>query len=394
MAPPRPRSKPCSSGSPCCGRSRRSSGTTPGAPGWVGCASRTRCWCTTPPRRSSCSSSTASGRLGRTSSRERCTCAPASPTVHRRRSWPTRCSATSRRPASTRRWSCGRSPPRTTASGTNWSNAPSASHLRRCNPPSRRRPAISRRSAFEDVTTTLKPRCRARSAMARSALLSMVLLVALLAGCAGSSDPDGADPGGPMDGEGGTGAEPVTLDATSSVPAPTWAVGQWWEWEVFFADGTREDTFCSIVVSQSGGTSLLATEKDWASKEEAAFDQPLLGPASAADLSTEGWGGSLRLLSFPLTDGKTWTATMPNIAWDVLLPSETAEIAMTARFDDDLQGFRITGIAGGGTILEATYIPSTGWFGELVFHDVDPGQEGIEVGFRAKSTGLNYTGPY
>jgi hypothetical protein len=230
--------------------------------------------------------------------------------------------------------------------------------------------------------------------MARSALLSIVLLTAMLAGCAGSQNPGDAGADDPMGDDTGGGPGLATLDATSSVPAPTWAVGQWWEWEVFFDDVTREDTFCSIVVSQSGGTSLLATEKDWASKEEAAFDQPLLGPASASDLSTEGWGGQLRLLSFPLTDGKTWTATMPNIAWDVLLPSETAEIAMTARFDDALQGFRITGTAGGGTILEATYLPSTGWFGELVFHDIDPGQEAIEVGFRAKSTGLNYTGPY
>lgn len=229
--------------------------------------------------------------------------------------------------------------------------------------------------------------------MARSALLSIVLLTALVAGCAGS--PDAADGGteGRMEGGGDGGPGVATLDASSSVPAPTWAVGQWWEWEVFFADGTREDTFCSIVVGQSGGTSLLATEKDWASKEEAAFDVPLLG-AAASDLSTEGWGGTLRLLSFPLTDGKTWTATMPNIAWDVLLPSETADIAMTAAFDEGLQGFRLTGTAGGGTILEATYLPATGWFGDLVFHDIDPGQEGVEIGFRAKSTGLNYTGPY
>jgi hypothetical protein len=218
--------------------------------------------------------------------------------------------------------------------------------------------------------------------MARSALLSIVLLTAMLAGCAGSQDPQDAGADDPMGDDMDGGAGLATLDATSSVPAPKWAVGQWWEWEVFFDEGAREDTFRSIVVSQSGGSSLLATEKAWASKEDAAFDQPVLGAASATDLSTEGWGGQLRLLSFPLTNGKTWSASMPNFAWDVLLPSETAEIAMTASFDD------------GGTILEATYLPATGWFGELVFHDIDPGQEAVEIGFRAKSAGLNYTGPY
>ena len=226
--------------------------------------------------------------------------------------------------------------------------------------------------------------------MMRAAAVA-TLLALLLAGCSGS-DP-AADTAAPDDAA-PTGDPTARLDATSSVPAPSWQVGQWWEWEVFFEGGVGDEPFCSIVTSDAGGSYALATEKAWASKEEAAFDVPLLGPAGKGDLSTQGWGGDLRLLQFPLTDGKTWTASMPNIAWDVLLPAETADIAMEARFDDTLQGYRITGTAGGGTILQATYIPSTGWFGELVFHDIDPGQEGVEVGYRAKSTGLNYTGPY
>ena len=219
-----------------------------------------------------------------------------------------------------------------------------------------------------------------------------VVLALLLAGCSASDPADEA--GAPGAVEGPEGGAAVPLDAASSVAAPSWQVGQWWEWEVFFEDDVGDETFCSIVTSDSGGSYTLATEKAWASKEEATFDLPLLGSASKGDLSTHGWGGDLRLLQFPLTDGKAWTATMPNIAWDVLLPAETADIAMVARFDDGLQGYRITGSAGGGTILEATYLPSTGWFGELVFHDIDPGQEGVEIGFRAKSTGLDYTGPY
>lgn len=216
------------------------------------------------------------------------------------------------------------------------------------------------------------------------------LLIALLAGCSGEpTATPAADPAhGPLDGAA------ATLDASSSVPAPTWQAGQWWEWEVFFEDQVADETFCSIVLGEEAGGYALVTEKDWAAKDEATFDRPLLGLAAKGDLTTAGWGGDLDLLDFPLSDGKTWTATMPNIAWDVLQPAETAEIAMTARFDAGLQGFRITGTAGGGTIVEATYLPATGWFGELAFHDIDPGQEGLEVGLRAKSAGLDYTGPY
>ncbi|MHB1260428.1 MAG: hypothetical protein ACYC2H_01795 [Thermoplasmatota archaeon] len=222
----------------------------------------------------------------------------------------------------------------------------------------------------------------------RRASLGIVLL--LLAGCSDKPTAATVDDGTAPD----TGGPLVTLDAATSVAAPSWQVGQWWEWEVFFADRVSDETFCSIVLTTDAASYTLVTEKDWAAKDEATFDRPLLGTAAKGDLTTAGWGGDLDLLDFPLSDGKTWTARMPNIAWDVLRPADTAEIAMAARFDADLEGYRITGTAGGGTIVEATYLPATGWFGELVFHDIDPGQEGVEVGFRAKSTGLNYTGPY
>lgn len=223
-----------------------------------------------------------------------------------------------------------------------------------------------------------------------SRVVAASLLAILLAGCSDAPEPAtvGDDPVSAPDGA------PVLLDASSSVMAPTWQVGQWWEWEIFFDDRVNEETFCSIVQADDPAGYVLVTEKEWAAKDEATFNRPLLGLAAKGDLTTAGWGGDLDLLDFPLSDGKTWTARMPNIAWDVLRPAETAEVAMTARFDAELQGYRINGVAGGGTILEATYLPATGWFGELVFHDIDPGQEGIEVGFRAKSAGLNYTGPY
>lgn len=225
--------------------------------------------------------------------------------------------------------------------------------------------------------------------------VAFALLVSLLAGCAGETPSDAA----PDDGA----ASPqeralmVHLDASSSVPAPEWAIGQWWEWEISFATETLPDTFRSIVVATDGTTYTLATENDAIAKEEAAFNTPLLGPVQRTKLAMDGWGDQpWSLLEFPLTDGKSWTATMPNIAWDVVA-ADTAQLAVTASFDPDIGehgGFRLEGMTQGAKVMEADYDPSTGWFAGLRFHDVDPGQEGLEIGYRAKSTGLDHAGPY
>lgn len=221
--------------------------------------------------------------------------------------------------------------------------------------------------------------------------LAALLATAALAGCA-QSGADGEAPDAAEGAQGGGGlVDAAPLDAASVVQAPTWAVGQWWEWQATFGTEVASTTFCSIVVD--AGTRLLATEKTDQAKHEAAFGHPLLG-ALGPQLQMTGFGGEWDLLDFPLQDGKTWTATLPNIAWDTQ-PDDGVQAAMTATFDAALPGYRITGTAeGAGTILQATYLPSTGWFGQIDFYDTDPGQEGLEVGYTAVTAGLNYTGPY
>ena len=217
----------------------------------------------------------------------------------------------------------------------------------------------------------------------------LLLLALALAGCSGqdpaatpaTASPDGALPG----------ADPLQAildDPQHAVQAPAWLPGQWWEWRTTFGTQVMDGTFCSIVAPD--GT--LVTEKIDHAKQEAAFGHPLLG-AIAPGLGMSGYGGDWDLFDFPLTDGKSWTATLPNIAWDVLLPSETATVAMTASWDGSLPGYRIMGHVEQGMLLEATYLPATGWFGELMLYDIDPGQEALEVGFTAVSAGTNYTGP-
>ncbi len=221
--------------------------------------------------------------------------------------------------------------------------------------------------------------------------LAPLLLLALLAGCNGPSEP--AAPGADAQADGaGAAAALVATDPQHAVQAPAWQRGQWWEWEVSFGTEVRDGTYCSIVESATSSGAVLVTEDEDMAKEEAAFSHPLLG-AIGPGLTMTGWGGEWSLIDFPLTDGKAWTAQMPNIAWDVLPVDAPVQVAMTATYDDALPGYRLMGHIEQGMVIEATYLPATGWFGELNLYDIDAGEEGLEVGFRAKSAGLNYTGP-
>lgn len=223
-------------------------------------------------------------------------------------------------------------------------------------------------------------------------ILLALLAVALLAGCAGQAPAAAPDPGltaGDCDDADCPAGPGLTAD--SSVPAPAWSVGQWWEWEPEDASGVGA-SFRSVVLSAGSGAAVVGTDSPDRAKQAAAFDHLLIGEVGA-DLEVAAWGDPWSLVAFPLTNGKTWTATLPNIAWDVYLPDETVEVAMRADFDEALQGFRLMGHVDDDMVVEATYLPATGWYGELVVYDVDPEQDPLEFRYRAKSTGLNFTGP-
>lgn len=222
--------------------------------------------------------------------------------------------------------------------------------------------------------------------MARPVLA--LLLIALLAGC---SDAPASDAGVQAGADAPCAADPCAdapLSADSSVPAPTWAVGQWWEWEPADVAGTGE-SFKSVVLSTGASGSVVGTDSVDRAKQRAAFDHILMGELSST-LAVTAWGGAWELLSFPLTDGKTWATSIPNIAWDIYGPS--VELAMRADFDDAIGGFRFMGHKDGAMVLEGTYLPATGWFGELVVYDVDPEQDALEFKFTALKSGLDFAG--
>jgi hypothetical protein len=225
-------------------------------------------------------------------------------------------------------------------------------------------------------------------------LAALLALPLLLAGC--SDDPAGADD--PAAGDGESPGDGAMLAASGVIPAPAWQVGQWWEWQTSFGSATAEGTHKSIVLSDQGSSYTLVTDQDSMAKEDAAFDHPLVGGIGKGDLAFETDGLSFSVLSFPLTDGKTWATTLPNIAWDIFLPSTTVEVAMTAALLDPVDGaaprVALTGMSGEHKLLDAVYDPASGWFAQLNLYDVDPGQEGLEIGYAAVASGLGYTGPY
>lgn len=220
--------------------------------------------------------------------------------------------------------------------------------------------------------------------MASRALLPSLALFLTLAGCAQAPDPGTS--GGPS----GTGSQASTAPAPLVLDAPAWRIGQWWEWQVSFGTEVRPETFRSIVV-EAGEGFVLASDREGMAKEEAAFGNPFLG-AVGPELQMEGFGGAWDLLDFPLAPGKNWTATVPNVAWDVLAPATEVEVAMSARYDAALPGYRFMGHVAQGMLLEGTFLPATGWFGELKVYDIDPGQEELEFGFRAVGAGPSHTG--
>jgi hypothetical protein len=231
----------------------------------------------------------------------------------------------------------------------------------------------------------------------RLALLALALL--LLSGCSGKAPAAAAPAAGDAGAAGAADAAAVTTDASGklSFAAPEWKVGQWWEWQTSFGTQTLDSTYCSIVVAASGSSYTVATESEADAKQEAAFGMPLLGAVGRPDLAMDGWGDEpWSLLSFPLTDGKAWSAKVPNIAWDIV-DGPTVDLAMTARIPPPAAGeppvALIEGKAGDALLVTATYDPAAGWFRDLRFWDVDAGEEGLEIGFHAKSTGVNYTGP-
>jgi len=162
--------------------------------------------------------------------------------------------------------------------------------------------------------------------MSRWAVLLVSLLV-FAAGCA-SRRADTAPPPEIASGSGGATAA-AALDGP--VDAPDWVPGQWWTWEVTGRDyGTFRVT--TVVAQASEDGYVIGATETSPGLIANVFHIPPLGQVDRANLAWQAHAMPVRLLDFPLFDGKTWSGELEGIK----LEMEATEFAL-----DGERAFRI-----------------------------------------------------
>lgn len=177
--------------------------------------------------------------------------------------------------------------------------------------------------------------------------------------------PDANEPGKIADATG------KLLDAGA---APTWNVGDWWEFK-------SPDDGHTYAVSAAGSDSYTVLPKKVdAAVYDAVFDISFVGSIKRADLSGRQEAGPVKFFDFPLSDGKTWKTT-----WDGF------EVTLTAKEEATIPtplgpgpGFSITGIRGNETFVEYTYSPVVKWWTKVTW--------GGDYSLELIGAGANYTG--
>lgn len=208
---------------------------------------------------------------------------------------------------------------------------------------------------------------------------ALVLLTLLAAGCIDAGNEPVA-PGATVSPPESTllPAPEGSLDKNASVPAPTWSVGDAWHGTVVFGDESRPITFAVTGADASGYT--MGTSDNDTAVYDAVFDVSYVGRIRASDLAGHQQGQPVAFFSFPLSDGKTWTAQ-----WDGL------QVNLTATFNPAIKtklglspGFDVAATVGGQPFATFDYVPALRWWSHLTF------AEGY--GFTLDSAQANWTG--
>ena len=192
--------------------------------------------------------------------------------------------------------------------------------------------------------------------------LTLLLLASGLAGCTGLT-------GG---GENKSSDDPFT--------APVWEVGDWWLY-TFSTPDYSDDTARLVVASDSeeGGTAyMLAISSETEARRHAVLNHnPFLGRITHDNLSAFENGIAQPALTFPLSNGQSWTFTLFSNDWTANVLDKTRDFAI------------ISAQATDGSRLDYTYDTEIGFFSSFTWTDAD-GVEQLRMQFA--SGGEGHTG--
>src|SRR5688572_26132080 len=175
------------------------------------------------------------------------------------------------------------------------------------------------------------------------AVLSLLMLAPLLAGCADESGaPDEAvqDPGVQFESDVLALAQPTmprdppAAGERTLMEAPQWRLGEWWTYTMTdgFTGGTYEFTRVVAGEDRAAGNYLVGFPVDAFSNDVMLFHIPGFGDVTQDSLAYETHDAYFQMLDFPLTDGKDWQAEFEGTGLGPAIVSSngaTADIELT-----------------------------------------------------------------
>lgn len=215
-------------------------------------------------------------------------------------------------------------------------------------------------------------------------LISLVLIVAPLAGCVGSS----GDPG--QDAAPDTETNASLTDAAKqegvdidSVEAPEWEMLDWWEYE---ASGPwTTNTNYKVIVHMKGDGYVTATD----TRDQAVYDMfwgdPFIGDMDE-DLNPADDRFPDKVFDWPLTPNKTWsTQDGEGRSWDFVAHQRNSVDTPEGEY----AGYHIAGESEDNWRIFVTYVPGMNWFTNWMLHNAT---DEMLINVNLQDRGTNYTG--
>lgn len=217
---------------------------------------------------------------------------------------------------------------------------------------------------------------------------ALVLAMALLAGC--SSNDGAPTPDATASASGTASDAPSAQETNLTLTVPTWLPGQSWSWQVrspALPDGPVELT--TVVLAADQGAYDIGIADAAQGTRAYPFHLVGLGPVDAACLCWLAHDQPVQLLRFPPKDGDEYTADF----WSA--PGATVTVVATNVSSPDgvAPGFQSTvTYSGGGTFLQAEYVPRLGQFVRVAsyFGDAEPFAEALLTGTGTGAQGVGF----